>query len=162
VFHLYCFHAQINLTSCCTENTEVYNIICDSLNLTPKPNNGTLRLPLKPVGIHTPQTYPEEPSDPVTPLPPPSPASSTEEGEPDTVIEISPIEVSSAADPNEKPPTMVGVDAPDASVDRPVVEDGGQATDKNKDIWKWLKGKVDDIKVWISGLVGGDETNNNE
>lgn len=34
------------------ENTEVYNIVCDSLGIEPKPNNGTLRLPLKPIGFH--------------------------------------------------------------------------------------------------------------
>lgn len=35
------------------ENTEVYNIICDSLAIEPKGNNGTLRLPLKPIGLHS-------------------------------------------------------------------------------------------------------------
>ena len=35
------------------QNTEVYNIICDSLGIKPKPNNGTLRLPLKPEGLHS-------------------------------------------------------------------------------------------------------------
>lgn len=35
-----------------TENIEVYNILCDSLGVTPLPNNGTLRLPLKPVELH--------------------------------------------------------------------------------------------------------------
>ena len=35
------------------ENIEVYNMICDSLGIQPKPNNGTLRLPLKPVGLHS-------------------------------------------------------------------------------------------------------------
>ncbi|KUI73442.1 hypothetical protein VM1G_08953 [Cytospora mali] len=34
------------------QNIEVYNILCDSLGLKPSPNNGTLRLPLKPVGVH--------------------------------------------------------------------------------------------------------------
>jgi predicted AlkP superfamily pyrophosphatase or phosphodiesterase len=34
------------------QNIEVYNIVCDSLGLEPKPNNGTLRLPLKTVGTH--------------------------------------------------------------------------------------------------------------
>lgn len=34
------------------ENIEVYNIICDSLAVEPKANNGTLRLPLKPIGFH--------------------------------------------------------------------------------------------------------------
>jgi len=38
------------------ENTEVYNIICDSLSIKPKPNNGTLRLPLKPIGLHSDET----------------------------------------------------------------------------------------------------------
>ncbi|KAL9103523.1 MAG: hypothetical protein Q9163_001441 [Psora crenata] len=35
------------------QNTEVYNILCDSLGIEPKPNNGTLRLPLRPVGLHS-------------------------------------------------------------------------------------------------------------
>ena len=34
------------------QNIEVYNIICDSLGIEPHLNNGTLRLPLKPVGVH--------------------------------------------------------------------------------------------------------------
>ncbi|KAA8567681.1 hypothetical protein EYC84_008154 [Monilinia fructicola] len=46
------------------QNIEVYNIVCDSLALTPKANNGTLRLPLKPVGLHSPDTFPPEPADP--------------------------------------------------------------------------------------------------
>ncbi|EGE09593.1 type I phosphodiesterase/nucleotide pyrophosphatase [Trichophyton equinum CBS 127.97] len=35
------------------QNIEVYNIVCDSLRVKPRPNNGTLRLPLKPVGLHS-------------------------------------------------------------------------------------------------------------
>lgn len=27
--------------------------MCDSLGIEPKPNNGTLRLPLKPIGLHS-------------------------------------------------------------------------------------------------------------
>ncbi|CAF9922533.1 MAG: hypothetical protein GOMPHAMPRED_002598 [Gomphillus americanus] len=34
------------------QNIEVYNIIADSLGVEPASNNGTLRLPLKPIGIH--------------------------------------------------------------------------------------------------------------
>ena len=34
------------------QNIEVYNIVCDSLGLPPTANNGTLRLPLTPNGIH--------------------------------------------------------------------------------------------------------------
>jgi hypothetical protein len=35
------------------ENIEVYNIVCDSLGIAPAPNNGTVRLPLTPVGTHS-------------------------------------------------------------------------------------------------------------
>lgn len=35
------------------QNIEVYNVVCDSLGIEPKPNNGTLRLPLKPIGVHS-------------------------------------------------------------------------------------------------------------
>ena len=42
------------------ENTEVYNIVCDSLGIEPKPSNGTLRLPLKPVGLHSDKHTPTE------------------------------------------------------------------------------------------------------
>ncbi|KAI4129765.1 MAG: hypothetical protein LQ338_002075 [Usnochroma carphineum] len=41
------------------QNTEVYNIICDSLSVDPRPNNGTLRLPLRPAGLHSDPTAPE-------------------------------------------------------------------------------------------------------
>ncbi|KAM5346786.1 hypothetical protein ACJ41O_009791 [Fusarium nematophilum] len=46
------------------QNIEVYNMLCDSVGIVPKPNNGTLRLPLKPIGIHKPEDTPEEPADP--------------------------------------------------------------------------------------------------
>ncbi|KAL2150298.1 hypothetical protein VTH82DRAFT_7974 [Thermothelomyces myriococcoides] len=34
------------------QNIEVYNMLCDSVGIKPAPNNGTLRLPLKPIGLH--------------------------------------------------------------------------------------------------------------
>ncbi|KAL8933132.1 MAG: hypothetical protein Q9216_006509 [Gyalolechia sp. 2 TL-2023] len=37
------------------QNIEVYNIVCDSLGIEPKPNNGTLKLPLSPIGVHSDQ-----------------------------------------------------------------------------------------------------------
>ncbi|OAA61651.1 type I phosphodiesterase/nucleotide pyrophosphatase [Niveomyces insectorum RCEF 264] len=49
------------------QNIEVYNILCDSVGLAPRPNNGTLRLPLAPVGLHSSETTVEEPADPVPP-----------------------------------------------------------------------------------------------
>ena len=44
------------------QNTNVYNIICDSFGIEPRPNNGTLRLPLQPVGLHS-GFPPQEPVD---------------------------------------------------------------------------------------------------
>lgn len=43
--------------------------MCDSLGIEPKPNNGTLRLPLKPIGLHSDeptsseQDHPDLPAD---------------------------------------------------------------------------------------------------
>ncbi|KAK7425850.1 hypothetical protein QQZ08_007699 [Neonectria magnoliae] len=48
------------------QNIEVYNMLCDSVGIEPQPNNGTLRLPLKPIGLHKPEETPEEPTDPET------------------------------------------------------------------------------------------------
>jgi hypothetical protein len=156
------------------ENIEVYNIVCDSLGLEPKPNNGTLRLPLKPIGLHTPDTSTEEPSDPPPPntiaSPVPSPASSDDEA--DGIIKISPIEASSAADPDVKPPVMVGVDPADApnvgvdpadevaggdevNVDRPVVGDDSVVSEEEKGFWEWVQEELDGIKGWLSDTVNG-------
>ncbi|EFE29507.1 uncharacterized protein ARB_03653 [Trichophyton benhamiae CBS 112371] len=50
---LHSYTLQYLLANGHLENIEVYNIICDSLRVQPHPNNGTLRLPLKPVGLHS-------------------------------------------------------------------------------------------------------------
>ncbi|KUJ08193.1 Phosphodiest-domain-containing protein [Mollisia scopiformis] len=144
------------------QNTEVYNIVCDSLGLVPKPNNGTLRLPLKPIGLHSPDTALEDPNDPPTstptPSPTPSPSATSEEEAADAVISISPIEASSAADSNEIPPHMVGVDPiDDTNVDRPVVPDESEMTQEEKDFWEWFKAKLDGLKGWFGELLSGDK-----
>jgi hypothetical protein len=154
----------------------VYNIICDSLSIDPKPNNGTLRLPLKTVGLHSPETAPEEPLDPQYPESETSPTSIQNSSQslssatstsgissPDPVIEISPIEVSSAADPNVVPPTMVGVDTPeDANVDRPVVGDDSVVSEEEKSFWSWFTDEISKAKGWFSNITGHGEANENE
>ncbi|KAF7955733.1 hypothetical protein EAE96_004657 [Botrytis aclada] len=138
------------------QNIEVYNIICDSLGLTPNPNNGTLRLPLKPIGLHSSDTTPPEPADP-------EPSPSKLEPQTNATLSISPIEASSAADPNVVPPQMVGVDTPedleDPNVDRPVVGDESSKTEDEKNWWAWFKGELDDFKGWISDLTHKNGTN---
>ncbi|KAG6020813.1 hypothetical protein E4U41_002711 [Claviceps citrina] len=46
------------------QNINVYNILCDTLGITPQPNNGTLRLPLTPIGSHTTENQQPPPADP--------------------------------------------------------------------------------------------------
>jgi len=48
------------------QNINVYNILCDSIGLQPRPNNGTLRLPLKTIGVHDadPETALQDVPDP--------------------------------------------------------------------------------------------------
>ncbi|RFU32419.1 hypothetical protein B7463_g3912, partial [Scytalidium lignicola] len=157
------------------QNTEIYNILCDSLGLEPRPNNGTLRLPLKPVGLHTAETSPADPADPPhsdstsisTSIPLVSISASTatstsasippNDARPD-VISISPIEASSAADPHAVPPHLVGVDpVDDTAVDRPVVEDESEMTEEKKSFWEWVKAKVDHLKGWVAELVNSEE-----
>ncbi|KAL5381420.1 hypothetical protein DPSP01_007134 [Paraphaeosphaeria sporulosa] len=93
------------------QNIEVYNIVCDSIGITPLANNGTLRLPLKPVGLHSDEdNLPDEtPADPVpvSASPSPSPSSSLSPSPSAAAIEIhvdppsstSPAQTSKAAAP---------------------------------------------------------------
>lgn len=151
------------------ENIEVYNIICDSLGLIPKPNNGTLRLPLQPIGFHSPETTGAEPLDPIDPT--------ATMGSEDNAISVSPIEASSAADPNEARPSFVGVDPVDEVGDKTAVGDGSKMADEEEEegkkgggeeeekeedeggFWDYLLGKLEDMKEWMAGLIesGGDQ-----
>ncbi|KAF4629367.1 hypothetical protein G7Y89_g8777 [Cudoniella acicularis] len=150
------------------QNIEVYNIVCDSLGLTPKPNNGTLRLPLSTIGLHSPEATPEEPADPPLSSSAPAPASAapfsppssphipspTSTAEADAVISISPIENPNPSNP-EQPPQMVGVDpvTGDSNADRPVVPGSGMS-EEEKDFLSWFQGKLDEVKEWWGDVVG--------
>jgi hypothetical protein len=91
------------------------------------------------------------------PIPVPSPASGSNAGA-DAVISISPIEASSAADPDVVPPHMVGVDpADEVNVDRPVIPDESEMTEDEKNFWEWFKDKLDKAKGWFGELVGSKE-----
>ena len=170
----------------------MYNIVCDSLGLEPKPNNGTLRLPLNPVGTHSPDTMPEDPVDPQSSAPesaaPPAPVPSqpqlvspetpssptpislqppastvSDASEPDGIIQISPIEESTAANPDYAPPHFVGVDpAEEPNVDRPVVGDESTVSEEEKNFWQWLTDKLDKAKGWVSNITGHGEAKEND
>ncbi|KAK2075273.1 hypothetical protein P8C59_009413 [Phyllachora maydis] len=114
------------------QNIEVYNILCDSVGLAPRPNNGTLRLPLKPFGLHD-EGAAETPPDP-DPDPDPS--------------------ASSSAHPASPSVNPVGVDQPSSdSGPGTALHDGEDQGDKStldeietsaQDFWDWFTGKVKD------------------
>jgi len=114
----------------------VYNIVCDSLGLEPVPNNGTLRLPLKPIGLHsdldapvldTPQDLPEQGVGPASTMTSPS-----------FGVETSP------AEPTRTPGKEYNDDGYDD-------DDGPQS----KTIWEWLRESFEEIKSRIKGAFGG-------
>ncbi|ORY60504.1 type I phosphodiesterase/nucleotide pyrophosphatase [Pseudomassariella vexata] len=143
------------------QNIEVYNMLCDSVGMEPKPNNGTLRLPLKPIGLHDSETVLENLDDPVSAYKPSSSSSalptSTAVESVTGVMSISPVETSSAADASEGPPTSIGVDPVDYKPKEqqpPSDEKEGDADSKAASIkhaWDWLTGKLDDLWSKLTG-----------
>ncbi|RAL13481.1 alkaline phosphatase family protein [Aspergillus homomorphus CBS 101889] len=124
------------------QNINVYNLICDSLGVTPHPNNGTLRLPLKPVGLHSDGDSPalEEPSDP--------PAVTA------TVVE--PVKPVNPVTPIKPSTTAISYPSPSLSVDAPVEESpetSTQSEDENGPTW-WgtLWEKLEEAKDWATDV----------
>lgn len=135
-----------NLNSCrfidtdlSAENIEVYNLICDSLSISPEPNNGTLRLPLKPVGLHSDNSTLRVGQQSAPPVASAQPLSS-----------------------NLKKP-LVGVDQPGFEQSRPVIghkdtKDGSKLDNsKIEDIWNSILAKVNRLKDWVHGVISGDQ-----
>ncbi len=146
------------------ENIEVYNILCDSVGLPPQANNGSLRLPLRPVALHNPGTVVEEPADPVSSytLPvttstsrPTSTAATAKVGvdpvHKPTPTAPHPIQVHSAK-PQPLPPP------PPPTTGQPSDEGPDKAADGAKNaahrVWNWFTDQVNKIWNKISGSKG--------
>ena len=123
-------------------NVEVYNIVCDSIGVEPHTNNGTLRLPLKPVGIHGNETEVE-------------PDHTTDSGAVDvTGISASigtAADISSSAkvkghelDTEEQPQEQIGAGQPDEDEERPSPQEMA------KQYWAWVQGSFSDFVQWVS------------
>lgn len=133
------------------QNVEVYNIICDSLDITPRPNNGTVRLPLAPIGLHSDDDAPQDevPADP-------------------------PIEGGNMAVPEDVdvPTVKIGVDVPDMEVTRPVVYDSNsQPSEEDRKErasaawWAYIRAKLEAAKAWALDVLSKskeDESQNDE
>ncbi|CAG8025814.1 unnamed protein product [Penicillium olsonii] len=110
------------------QNTNVYNILCDSLGVDPLPSNGTLRLPLKPVGLHSDENVPvlDMPSDP--------PQTTTSAGPP-----------VQTAQPSPEPTKPANTSAP--------AGDESDESGENGSWWDTVWNKFDDFKDWAGGVA---------
>ncbi|WEW58615.1 hypothetical protein PRK78_004083 [Emydomyces testavorans] len=142
------------------QNTEVYNIICDTLHIKPNPNNGTLHLPLQPVGLHSDEDAPapEVPDDP-----PVSSSTSTS-----TSI------ITGSATGVWTRPAPVHTTSPSVTTTVPGDShgiEGGQGQEDKKDgeneehekhmlsWWKYIKERIDALKKWAKGLLEDERSN---
>ncbi|KAL8690961.1 MAG: hypothetical protein Q9218_003719 [Villophora microphyllina] len=114
------------------QNIEVYNIVCDSIGIEPRPNNGTLRLPLKPIGVHSNQP------------------SSTDDSPEDLAADVD--EVISSPILNATPGTTTSGAAP---IDDEETEDASTSTSTKEadDYWVFIKGKLEAAKVWADEMI---------
>jgi hypothetical protein len=137
-----------------TENIEVYNILCDSVGLKSKSNNGTLHLPLHPVGLHDEQNPgPETPPDPVTT------ATKTLGVDPVTHSLLPPSGTTGTAQSTSPLPTPDGElhDAPGSEGEHDD-DDENEEPDKTEKgpggLWNWLTDTVEDWWRKITGHGG--------
>ncbi|KAF1942584.1 ectonucleotide pyrophosphatase/phosphodiesterase family member 1 [Clathrospora elynae] len=134
------------------QNIELYNIICDSINLTPAPNNGTLRLPLKPVGLHNEVESPtnETPEDPVPPYSSTALASPIGTMSP-SLDSLSSIVASASGLEDTSPSIEENVSRPTPPSKTP----GVPAADKpsKQSWWEWLTHQAEGVEDWVDGFI---------
>jgi hypothetical protein len=129
------------------ENIELYNIVCDTLGINPAPNNGTLRLPFKPVGHHADPDAPK----PETPYDPPS------EGVGEAPAEAAPVEVGTPDQPVQ--PEAPTKPEPAIEPEQPEQPEKPEEPKKGKlhKWWEWLAGTFEDAKKKLKGMLGKDK-----
>ncbi|OJD27952.1 hypothetical protein ACJ73_00642 [Blastomyces percursus] len=122
------------------QNIEVYNIVCDSLEIEPHSNNGTLRLPLNPMGLHSPEDSPgaETPDDPPIST---SPSNAAITSKP-------------YIDAPKQPPVTISADAPGpTSTSKNGGKDSDASSKSSPSLWDKLLDKIDQLKNWTQGLL---------
>ncbi|CBF79613.1 hypothetical protein AN7550.2 [Aspergillus nidulans FGSC A4] len=125
------------------QNINVYNILCDSLGIKPHPNNGTLRLPLKPNGLHSDEDAPvlDSPSDP--------PATQATK----QIATISSSATSSAVSSTTVSSTSISSDAGSVLVSPSAKPESDAEDEPDADWWESIWDKVEDIKDWANDLL---------
>lgn len=144
-------------------------MICDSLGVEPRPNNGTLRLPLRPLGLHSDEEAPamESVEDPpvssvsasVVPTMVPSGVSSEMVPSEATPLEPTSVEVPGATsmpDPTQTPAPESDAGSEDEGDDESS-EDNNQETDNTW--WQAIWDKLHDLKEWASEVFAAEKDN---
>jgi hypothetical protein len=124
-------------------NIEVYNIVCDSLGISPSPNSGTLRLPFTTQGKHDDADAPvrDDPED-LSPNEPGEGGSS-----PATIIESA----APTAAPSVVPVTNLDDDDEPFDDDNDI-ESGTGAMGKSW--WEWITDGVENLVDKVKGVFG--------
>lgn len=135
------------------ENIELYNIICDSIGLNPAPNNGTLRLPLKPVGLHNDdEDLPNEtPTDPVV-----IHSLTFQPSAAATFVALDPLSNLAASTTGLKDISLsLEVSASDSPSPSVTSSASPAVTSKagHNHWWDWFTDKADEIEEWVDDFV---------
>ena len=120
------------------QNIEVYNIVCDSLGLTPHSNNGTIRLPMKTEGLHNESTVPLA-------LPKDDPAD---------------LHPSISSSSQSSPTVVVTPDVENGSNSAPISDSLDNETDPKRNWWKYVHEQLQKAKEWAKDII--DSVKNNK
>ncbi|KAG9204127.1 hypothetical protein G6514_001764 [Epicoccum nigrum] len=136
------------------QNIELYNIICDSIGMTPAPNNGTLRLPLKPVGLHNDEqdAANETPSDPVEfhTLTSTLPSAATMSA---VISSLSSLAASASGLADATASLGSSILTPTATSSTTSAPPAQSSKPAHKHWWDWLTDEADKIEEWVDDFV---------
>lgn len=142
------------------QNTEVYNILCDSLGMLPEANNGTIRLPLNPIGFHAERAVEQAPIDPPEGFSSPNISKTTASVSASASVEFSSaVPFISAVPAQPPPPTPEDSETPerptfpvDPGKGSPHGDDGGPV---HGSLWNFLMEKLKAAKAWAHEILRG-------
>ena len=117
------------------QNTEVYNIVCDSVGIKPHPNNGTLHLPLKTEGLHSDAGAPQ--------LDTPEDASHDDEVDSPPTSSAPPSQTGEA--------TVSATTAPDSEAEK--------TSDSKSEWWKFIHDQLQKAKDWAKQFIDSIKDN---